>query len=261
MMRKPTRLACLTSIAFCFVGGGCNGNVVIGNGPGSGDAASPSHKDAATDTRPQGDAGTGSGAGDAGAKEAGGQDSNTSAAVPEPKVDLLFDIDNSASMGDKQLYLQQAIPEMIARLVTPRCIDKTTGQPNGKNADATTGQCPEGQPEFVPVHDMHIGIVTSSLGPRLGDACTSTTNVTSVRLGSVSGPAVQRRPGAPHQPHRPLRGGRGARRGGLAGGGRLPQLVPVARQRRHDARHAARRPSPPSARRGRLARSSATSPS
>jgi hypothetical protein len=39
------------------------------------------------------------------------------------KVDLLFVIDNSASMGDKQQYLGQAVPALITRLVTPNCVD------------------------------------------------------------------------------------------------------------------------------------------
>jgi hypothetical protein len=85
------------------------------------------------------------------------------------KVDILFDIDNSASMGDKQNYLKQAIPQMIARLVTPECVD-AMGNPNGTNASPTSGQCATGTPEFTAVHDMHIGIVTSSLGSRLGIA-------------------------------------------------------------------------------------------
>jgi hypothetical protein len=85
------------------------------------------------------------------------------------KVDILFDIDNSASMGDKQAYLIQAIPQMIARLVTPRCIDNKTSLPTGQNASPTDGTCPSGSnPEFTAVHDMHIGVVTSSLGSRLG---------------------------------------------------------------------------------------------
>ena len=87
------------------------------------------------------------------------------------KVDILFDIDNSASMGDKQTYLIQAIPQMIARLVTPNCIDGKTGMATGATADPSTGECATGSaPEFTAVHDMHIGVVTSSLGPRLGVA-------------------------------------------------------------------------------------------
>src|SRR3981081_1123239 len=86
------------------------------------------------------------------------------------KIDLLFMIDNSASMGDKQALLAQAVPDMITRLVSPNCIDpmgKVVGQ-----SDAT-GQCATGKAEFPAVHDMHIGIVTSSLGGRGGDQCKS----------------------------------------------------------------------------------------
>ncbi len=47
------------------------------------------------------------------------------------KVDILFDIDNSASMGDKQAYLSKAIPDLLTRLVQPNCVDANmniTGQ-------------------------------------------------------------------------------------------------------------------------------------
>jgi hypothetical protein len=98
------------------------------------------------------------------------------------KIDLLFAIDNSASMGDKQQYLEQAIPALITRLVTPNCVDAanpaTIDLPSttDSNGNAT---CPAGQVlEFPAVHDMHIGIVSSSLGPRLGDACPETEPIT-----------------------------------------------------------------------------------
>ena len=85
------------------------------------------------------------------------------------KVDLLFDIDNSASMGDKEAYLAKAVPDLLTRLVQPNCLDQNQ-QPVGKATLA--GVCPMGSSaEFTPVHNMHIGIVSSSLGPRLGDAC------------------------------------------------------------------------------------------
>ena len=79
------------------------------------------------------------------------------------KIDLLFMIDNSASMGDKQALLAQAVPDMINRLVTPNCVDRT-GVPI-PNANVNN-VCSSGTLEFPPVHDMHIGIVTSSLGQR-----------------------------------------------------------------------------------------------
>src|SRR5581483_9210551 len=89
------------------------------------------------------------------------------------KVDLLFMIDNSASMGDKQALLAAAVPDMINRLVAPQCLD-ANNNPTGTNAGAD-GSCPAGQKaEFPPVHDMHIGIVSSSLGGRGGDQCPAT---------------------------------------------------------------------------------------
>jgi hypothetical protein len=87
------------------------------------------------------------------------------------KVDILFDIDNSASMGDKQDYLKSAIPDLVSRFVNPNCVDS-----KGKSVVASTnGACPAGlEAEFPPVHDMHLGIISSSLGSRGGNLCTPT---------------------------------------------------------------------------------------
>jgi hypothetical protein len=84
--------------------------------------------------------------------------------VAVDKLDILFMIDNSASMGDKQALLAQAVPDMINRLVSPNCVD-TTGATIGPS---TAGRCATGKLEFPPVHDMHLGIITSSLGGRGG---------------------------------------------------------------------------------------------
>jgi hypothetical protein len=107
------------------------------------------------------------------------------------KVDLLFAIDNSSSMGDKQDLLAAAVPVLVSRLLNPNCVDTNTADtctgPSdctalGANAscdvngNAGSGQCflpgdgqacaslPNTKPEFDAVHDMHIGIVSSSLG-------------------------------------------------------------------------------------------------
>jgi hypothetical protein len=98
------------------------------------------------------------------------------------KVDLLFMIDNSASMGDKQALLAAAVPDMINRLVAPNCLD-ANGNPTGATA-APDGSCTNGKAEFNPVHDMHVGIVTSSLGGRGGDQCPS--NATNAANPSLS---------------------------------------------------------------------------
>jgi hypothetical protein len=90
------------------------------------------------------------------------------------KVDLLFMIDNSVSMGDKQSLLALAVPNMIQRLVEPNCVD-STGKVMGTSD--TSGNCtaPGTKAEFAPVHNMHIGILSSSLGSRGGDVCPDTT--------------------------------------------------------------------------------------
>jgi hypothetical protein len=96
------------------------------------------------------------------------------------KVDLLFMIDNSASMGDKQAILSEAVPNLLNGLLQPKCVDPNGVQSAGKVADpngnkANNFNCPAGtEPEFRPVTDMHIGIISSSLGSFGGDVCPDT---------------------------------------------------------------------------------------
>jgi hypothetical protein len=78
------------------------------------------------------------------------------------KVDVLFMIDNSSSMSDKQAILATAVPELVDRLIEPKCIDPVTGRVIG---NAVNGVCaPGGVLDFEPVKDIHIGIISSSLG-------------------------------------------------------------------------------------------------
>lgn len=77
------------------------------------------------------------------------------------KVDLLFAIDNSSSMGDKQALLREAVPDLLKGLLNPRCvdpIDETTVL--GRSVE---GRCARGKPEFEPIKDLHVAVVTSSL--------------------------------------------------------------------------------------------------
>jgi len=86
------------------------------------------------------------------------------------KLDVLFMIDNSRSMADKQAVLQGAIPLFVQRLIAPPCVGED-GDPTGEFA--VGGQCSDGVPEYTPIRDIHLGIVTSSLGDMgSGDACT-----------------------------------------------------------------------------------------
>lgn len=160
----------------------CGPRVEIGHGDGSGGeaGAEPDGGTGATgavstggSTGAQGGNGAASGQG---ASSAGGTmpvAGTTPAGGPIPtdngpqaevsKVDLLIAMDNSYSMAEKQKLLASAMPGLIARLVSPHCVNangSVAAQPPSPD-DA----CPNGsQREFEPVRDLHIGVITSSLG-------------------------------------------------------------------------------------------------
>jgi hypothetical protein len=91
------------------------------------------------------------------------------------KIDLLFMIDNSVSMADKQEILKAAVPVLLGRLVSPICVD-ANGVPT-TGSETTSGKCasqnPPSAPEFAPIGDIHIGIVSSSLGAHGGTVCSA----------------------------------------------------------------------------------------
>src|ERR1041384_3567880 len=79
------------------------------------------------------------------------------------KIDLLFMIDNSQSMGDKQRLLAEAVPQLVSRLVVPRCVTKEGAVIH--NRLSVDEACPAGsKPEFRAVKDIHVAVITSSLG-------------------------------------------------------------------------------------------------
>ncbi len=85
------------------------------------------------------------------------------------KIDLLFMIDNSQSMADKQQILALAVPRLVSRLLNPPCVDdagNAVDQPAAPSMD-----CAEGSREFEPFSDVHIGVVSSSLGGVGGPFC------------------------------------------------------------------------------------------
>ena len=146
-----------------------NGGKVAPDDAGAGQASSGG--------QPGGSSGGGVGvssSGSTGASSGAGSSSGTGSppalgsvlkSVAVDKLDLLFMIDNSPSMGDKQALLAQAVPDMLNRLVMPNCI-ATDGSGAILGTANAQGNCAAGKAEFPPVHDMHIGIVTSSLGGR-----------------------------------------------------------------------------------------------
>lgn len=95
------------------------------------------------------------------------------------KVDLLFVIDNSRSMTDKQKILKDAVPLMVERLTVPDCVERDAEGVVIGRSRATRPSSPFAQPscegnrvlEFAPVRDLHVGVITSSLGDRGTGAC------------------------------------------------------------------------------------------
>lgn len=100
------------------------------------------------------------------------------------KLDLLLAIDNSSSMSDKQELLGLAVPRLVDRLVNPLCVDTSIENPiplgQIDQPDDPSAPCPvvtvdgvevQTTREFEPVKDIHVGIISSSLGDLNADTC------------------------------------------------------------------------------------------
>ncbi|MFO0547701.1 MAG: hypothetical protein U0271_04885 [Polyangiaceae bacterium] len=86
------------------------------------------------------------------------------------KLDVLLVVDNSIGMADKQALLAQAMPDLLNQFWRPTCLDDA-GQAVGVADEA--GACAVGKPQFQPVKDINIGLITSSLGDLTSGACGS----------------------------------------------------------------------------------------
>lgn len=86
------------------------------------------------------------------------------------KIDLLFTIDDSASMADKQKILATTIADLVDGLVNPACLDEAGSIVHKPKTPEES--CPDGsQRPFDPVSDIHVGIISSSLGTPGSEAC------------------------------------------------------------------------------------------
>jgi len=103
------------------------------------------------------------------------------------KIDLVLVVDNSASMADKQKILALAIPDLIIGLVNPKCLDDKTGAPAATQPSGPTVACPMGSTrEFPPVEDIHIGLLSSSLGTFGADGCPDKPPIACPTAGTTS---------------------------------------------------------------------------
>ncbi len=87
------------------------------------------------------------------------------------KIDVLLAIDNSRSMADQQAILALAVPDLVDRLVNPLCLE-ASGAPAAAQPAGPTEACPSGsRREIEPILDIHIGVISSSIGSAGGPAC------------------------------------------------------------------------------------------
>ncbi len=159
MKTKPSLSALLSTLLLSALAVGCGGSTVETDPDGD-----PTHT-----------GGTGGGSGGGGSGGVGGDGSGGVPATPiekTSKVDLLFVIDNSIGMADKQEILKEAVPNLLRGLAVPDCLD----QAQAVVPRAADGSCPAGStPRFAAVSDLHVAVITSSLGAHGGDVCAGPT--------------------------------------------------------------------------------------
>lgn len=91
------------------------------------------------------------------------------------RVDLLLVVDNSPSMADKQTVLALTVPDLVEGLTNPACVD-SKGVFVARPDPGTP--CPEGAARlFPPVLDLHIAVISSSLGGHGSDSCSDVPTV------------------------------------------------------------------------------------
>lgn len=94
-----------------------------------------------------------------------------SSACESSRIDLVIAVDNSRGMAHKQFFLAEAIPTLLEGLTNPPCIDPNGVSPSSQPA-APDSVCPNGLVRaFAPQSDIHIGVITSSLGGHGADSC------------------------------------------------------------------------------------------
>jgi hypothetical protein len=117
---------------------------------------------------------TGSGAGGSSSGAGAGSGSGSGGgpvACNFPGIDLVLGVDNSRGTAYKQELLAQAIPELLAGLTNPPCVDGS-GVPSPLQPASGFDACPAGTDRiFAPQNDIHIGVVTTSIGGHGSDSC------------------------------------------------------------------------------------------
>jgi len=85
------------------------------------------------------------------------------------KLDVLLVVDNTQTSSFARQSLAATIPYLLDRLVHPRCVN---GLGDVKPDPPNPGDpCPEGRRDFAPLTDIHLGVISTSLGGHGADTC------------------------------------------------------------------------------------------
>ncbi|WP_437585672.1 hypothetical protein [Sorangium sp. So ce1000] len=101
------------------------------------------------------------------------------------KVDLLFVVDNSGSMADKQGVLRTALADFVVGMTNPPCVDPSGLSP-AVHPESGLSACPAGTSRMrTPVQDMHVGVISSSLGGHGSGSCQESTSPSNVDMAHL----------------------------------------------------------------------------
>jgi hypothetical protein len=178
--------------AVVLLGTACGGSVVEKGNPGAGGGSGATGGSAGSSFTTAGTGTTGEfggnyfgGSGDAGGTTSAGTGGMSGfGGLPvlplEPvgpqqksaQLDVLFVVDNSANMADKQAVLAKSVPVFVQHLVNPPCLD-AQGKPVAVQPASGAAACGSGTRQFTPVTDLHLGVITTSLGSHGGVVCST----------------------------------------------------------------------------------------
>lgn len=135
-MARGALIAPLVSIALA----GCAGRSVLEDPPDGGPEFDASGVDAALPTAPRSD-----------------------------QLDLLLVVDNSRGLDVAHALFADTVPYLLDRLSRPACVN---GLGNiVASTPSPTDKCPSGVRDFAPLRDIHVAVISTSLGGHGADVC------------------------------------------------------------------------------------------
>jgi hypothetical protein len=104
----------------------------------------------------------------AGGGGGGGQDAGPPPTTSD-KVDLLLVVDNSRGLEAAHVLLAGTVPYLLDRLANPACVN---GLGNVVAATPSPSDpCPIGRRDFRPLTDVHVAVISTSIGGHGADVC------------------------------------------------------------------------------------------